>query len=249
VSRICAPSACNASTASSVSGFISRARASSRVGLGRHHLDEFFLAHGLQRVVDSPFIERHRVGMSGIEPADRCCTDTREHSSVLVSRLNKFIDAQTTPYAHHLQRVSTANVDDVCRQDLFPDLLFRRLLLDQQEDVRPALQKFAEILLDTLPISFGIRTRGWDKEQLRILFVRKSDRFSIERGGSSVLISPPPMATITFCICASYFESNSGAPRGFRADDGLPFHNPLREGLPTIVSELHSSCADRFPSA
>jgi hypothetical protein len=110
VSRICAPSACNASTASSVSGFISRARASSRVGLGRHHLDEFFLAHGLQRVVDSPFIERHRVGMSGIEPADRCCTDTREHSSVLVSRLNKFIDAQTTPNVHHLQCVSTANV-------------------------------------------------------------------------------------------------------------------------------------------
>jgi hypothetical protein len=187
VSRICAPSACNASTASSVSGFISRARASSRVGLGRHHLDEFFLAHGLQRVVDSPFIERH--------------------------------------------------------------LLFRRLLLDQQEDVRPALQKFAEILLDTLPISFGIRTRGWDKEQLWILLVRKSDRFSIDRGGSSVLISPPPTATITFCICPSYFESNSGAPRGFRADDGLPFHNPIREGLPTIVSELHSCCADRFPSA
>jgi hypothetical protein len=148
-----------------------------------------------------------------------------------------------------LQRVSTANVDDVCRQVLFPDLLFRRLLLDQQEDVRPALQKFAEILLDTLPISFGIRTRGWDKEQLWILFVRKSDRFSIDRGGSSVLISPPPMATITFCICPSYFESNSGAPRGFRADDGLPFQNPIREGLPTIVSVLHSCCADRFPSA
>ena len=130
-------------------------------------------------------IKRHRIGMSGIEPADRSCTDTREHSSVLVSGLNKFIDAQTTPNAHHLQGVSTTNVDDVCRQDLFPDMLFRRLLLDEQEDVRPALQKFAEILLDTLPISFGIRTRGWNKEQLRILFVRKSDSFSIDRGGSS----------------------------------------------------------------
>jgi hypothetical protein len=97
-----------------------------------------------------------------------------------------------------LQRVSTANVDDVCRQGLFPDLLCRRLLLDQQEDVRPALQKFAEILLDTLPISFGIRTRGWDKEQLWILFVRKSDRFSIDRGGSSGSYLPPPMATKPF---------------------------------------------------
>src|SRR5712691_5652744 len=48
-----------------------------------------------------------------------------------------------------------------------------------------------------------------------------------------VLISPPPMATITFCICSSYFESNSGAPPGFRADHGQSIHNPVREELPT----------------
>ena len=40
------------------------------------------------------------------------------------------------------------------------------------------------MFLDVFPISFGIRTGGWDKKKLRILLVRKSDHLSIDRSGS-----------------------------------------------------------------
>ena len=114
-------------------------------------------------------IKGHRIGMSGFKPADRSCTNPREHSSIFVGGFEKFIDAQTTPDAHHLQRVPTANIDDICRQQLPPDMLLRRLFFDEEEDVSSTLQELAKILLDALPIPFGIRTGSWDKKQLWIL--------------------------------------------------------------------------------
>ena len=45
-------------------------------------------------------------------------------------------------------------------------------------------KNFAEVLLDVLPISFGIRTCGRDKKKPRILLVREPDNLSINRGSA-----------------------------------------------------------------
>ena len=160
--------------------------------------------------------------MPGIEPADRSCTDTREHSPVLVSGLNKFIDAQTTPNAHHLQRVSTANVDDVCRQDLFPNMLSRRLLLDEQEDVRPALRNLAKYSWTRFRYLSESELAGGIKSSFGFFFFESRIVYRSIEAVPLVLIAPPPRATITLCICSSYSEPNSGAPPGFQADHEQP---------------------------
>src|SRR5580693_2651060 len=122
--------------------------------------------------------------MSGIEPADRARTDTTKHSAVLIGRYQKSVDAETPPEAHHHERISASDVNDICRRDLPPDLLLRRSLLDQEEDVGSAFQEFAEVLLDVLPIYFGVRACGWHKKKPRILLVRESDNLSINRSGA-----------------------------------------------------------------
>jgi hypothetical protein len=62
--------------------------------------------------------------MTGVKPTDRTRTDAGKHRPVLVGRFEKLVHAQTSPKAHHLQRVSFANIDDISRQDLFLNLLF-----------------------------------------------------------------------------------------------------------------------------
>lgn len=63
----------------------------------------------------SRVVEGHRIGMPGIKPTDRTCTNAREYRPVFIGRYEKFVDAQAPPNTHHLQGVSAANVDDICR--------------------------------------------------------------------------------------------------------------------------------------
>src|SRR5208337_769439 len=56
----------------------------------------------------SPFswiVERHGVRVPGIKPADRAGADAGKDSTVLVSQLEKFIDAQAAPETHHQQGI------------------------------------------------------------------------------------------------------------------------------------------------
>jgi len=59
------------------------------------------------------------------------------------------------------------------------------MLPDEEKDVGLAFQEFAEVFLDVLPISLGIRTGGRDEKKLRMLLVREPDNLSINRRSAS----------------------------------------------------------------
>lgn len=110
--------------------------------------------------------------MPRIEPTDCTRTDASQHRPVLIDGLEKFVDAQLPPNAHHLQSVAATNVDDIGRQNLRPDLSFCELFLDEKQDLGFAFEEPAEVFLRALPVPFRIRTRSRHKKKLRMLFVR-----------------------------------------------------------------------------
>ena len=61
----------------------------------------------------SGVVKRHRIGMPGIKPADRSCTNPGKHRPVLVRRYQKLVDTQAPPKAHHQQSISAANINNV----------------------------------------------------------------------------------------------------------------------------------------
>jgi hypothetical protein len=80
-------------------------------------------------------VKAHRVGVPGIKPTDRACADAGKHSSVLIGRDEEFVDAQTPPKTHHQQGITTANVNDICPQNLPPNLFLGRTFFNEEEDV------------------------------------------------------------------------------------------------------------------
>src|ERR1700690_1568575 len=117
-------------------------------------------------------IKRHGIGMSRIEPADRPRAHARKHRSLFVGFDEQFVDAQTPPEAHHEKSISTADVDYIRRQDLVLEFAGRWPLPDEEQNLGFAFQEAAEIVLDALPVIFGIRTRGRNEEKLGMRFSR-----------------------------------------------------------------------------
>src|SRR5580658_10314620 len=122
--------------------------------------------------------------MSRVKPADGTCTDAGKHSSILVGSSQQSIHTQASPNPHHLQRVSPADIDDVCPTDFSFDLLFGNFVSQKQEHVRIALEESAEVFLHALPIPSGIGTRSGDEEEPRMFLVRQTNNLPVNRGGS-----------------------------------------------------------------
>jgi hypothetical protein len=77
------------------------------------------------------------------------------------------------------------------------------LFFHEEEDVGLAAEECAEIFLEALPISFGIRTRCRDNRSLGFLWF---DSRMISRSIAAVplvRISPPPIATMALDIASS----------------------------------------------
>ena len=133
----------------------------------------------------SGVVKRHRIGVPGIKPTDRTRADARQHGSLLIGGFQQLIDAQAAPDAHPEQGVSAANVNDIGRKDLFSDLFSRRSFFGEEKHFGFALQEVSEVFPHVLPVSSGVRTRGGDKEKLRMSLVREPDNLPVNEGGSS----------------------------------------------------------------
>src|SRR5262245_54701796 len=81
-------------------------------------------------------IEGHRIGVARIEPTDCTCADSGQDDSLFVSGPKKVIYTEPPPDAHHIQRVSAAHVNDVCRKDLSFDVLCRGRLAHEPQHIR-----------------------------------------------------------------------------------------------------------------
>jgi hypothetical protein len=79
--------------------------------------------------------------MPRIEPTNCTRTDASQHRPVLIDGFEKFVDSQMPPNAHHLQSVAAANVDDIGRKNLRPDLSFCGLFFDEKQDVGFAFEE------------------------------------------------------------------------------------------------------------
>ena len=141
-------------------------------------------------------VEGYRVAVPAVEPADRSCAHAAEDRAVCMSRPEQGVDTKPPPSAHHLERVSTTDVDDVGPGELFGYGLRRWRSAKQVEHIGVA------------PVALSIRSVECFPLLDRIAACRRDEQgFGFDDPDSlmistsmgrvaRVLMSPPPIATM-----------------------------------------------------
>ena len=102
--------------------------------------------------------------MSPAVPANSPGAQACQYRALLTGSLEQFIDADFSPQLHHSHRVTTADVDQVSRQDAASQLLPLTMSSQQSQAIDLAVQLAAIDSVEYFTVLGVITTGGWNKQ-------------------------------------------------------------------------------------